>query len=246
MHTQRKVVAMGLIYNILSCNLILLADLDNSESNKPSSSLSSASHPHKALESTHSTLEQSQALRLKTAEADLAEARLAEQQTKNERAHETFFEHLSRPETLVNIINIALVPIVIQCIQKCLLEGPTQQEARETGIKVELAELTLKQKKAELEDQQLTLRKRSSMIAIRNEQAFPVDVDKLKRNAQNILDTLNYADFDLDILLSTPETMQKHNKSYRGRDSITDTLSLPLINYDLAIELSQHQMRLSI
>lgn len=65
------------------------------------------------------------------------------------------------------------------------------------------------------------------MILIRNEQTFPVDVVKLKRDARTILRSLDYDDFDLGILLTTHEAIHDYNKQYRGYDKPTDILSFP-------------------
>ncbi len=63
------------------------------------------------------------------------------------------------------------------------------------------------------------------MILIKNEQTFPVDVDKLKRDAQTILNALDYPDFDLGILLASREAMLEFNKVYRNIDKPTDIIS---------------------
>ena len=65
------------------------------------------------------------------------------------------------------------------------------------------------------------------MILIKNEQTFPVDTERLKKNTQIILDALDYADFDLGILLATPEVIQEYNKKYRDKDKVTDIISFP-------------------
>lgn len=65
------------------------------------------------------------------------------------------------------------------------------------------------------------------MILIRNEQTFPIDIAKLKRDARIILQSLDYEEFDLGILLATMETIQEYNKQYRAKDSPTDILSFP-------------------
>lgn len=65
------------------------------------------------------------------------------------------------------------------------------------------------------------------MILVKNEQKFPIDIAKLKNDAHIILDTLDYTDFDLGILLATPEAIQKYNLHYRNKDSATDILSFP-------------------
>ncbi len=64
------------------------------------------------------------------------------------------------------------------------------------------------------------------MITIKNGQRkIKVDTVKLKRDASILLDALNYADFDLGILLTSNKTMQKYNRDYRGKDKPTDILS---------------------
>lgn len=65
------------------------------------------------------------------------------------------------------------------------------------------------------------------MILIRNEQKFPIDTAKLKRDARAILHSLDYDDFDLGILLTTPEAIHGYNKQYRDCDKPTDILSFP-------------------
>ncbi len=65
------------------------------------------------------------------------------------------------------------------------------------------------------------------MILIRNEQTFPVDLVKLKRDARIILRSLDYDDFDLGILLTTSDVIHDYNKQYRGYDKPTDILSFP-------------------
>lgn len=64
------------------------------------------------------------------------------------------------------------------------------------------------------------------MITIKNSQRkIKVDTKQLKRDAQTILDSLDYADFDLGILLTSNKTIQKYNRDYRGKDKPTDILS---------------------
>lgn len=63
------------------------------------------------------------------------------------------------------------------------------------------------------------------MILLRNEQTFPVDVQKLKQKARIILAALDYADFDLGILLATPEVIHEYNRTYRDKDKPTDIIS---------------------
>ena len=65
------------------------------------------------------------------------------------------------------------------------------------------------------------------MVLIKNEQDFPVDITELKTAAQTILDTLDYQDFDLGIMLTAPAVMQEYNKKYRDKDKATDIISFP-------------------
>jgi probable rRNA maturation factor len=66
------------------------------------------------------------------------------------------------------------------------------------------------------------------MIVVRNlQRKIKVDVDKLKADAQIILDTLDYSDFDLAIMLVNNKTMHAYNKEYRQQDKPTDVLSFP-------------------
>jgi rRNA maturation RNase YbeY len=63
------------------------------------------------------------------------------------------------------------------------------------------------------------------MLVVRNEQTFPVQVQKIKQNARTILAALDYEDFDLGILLATPEVIQEYNRTYRHKDKPTDIIS---------------------
>ena len=64
------------------------------------------------------------------------------------------------------------------------------------------------------------------MITIKNSQRkIKINITQLKRDAQKILDALDYADFDLGILLTSNKTMRAYNKKYRGKDKPTDVLS---------------------
>lgn len=66
------------------------------------------------------------------------------------------------------------------------------------------------------------------MITIRNTQRkIKIDVAKLKRDAQTILDALEYSDFDLGIWLTSNKMIHKYNKEYRHIDKPTDVLSFP-------------------
>jgi|SRR5579863_1013626 len=64
------------------------------------------------------------------------------------------------------------------------------------------------------------------MILIENNQSdIAVDIDQLQRDAQKILDLLEYTDYDLGILLTTNQDMHLYNKQYRNQDKPTDILS---------------------
>lgn len=66
------------------------------------------------------------------------------------------------------------------------------------------------------------------MISIKNTQRkIKIDTDKLKKDAQFILDELGYSDFDLGILITTDKKMHEYNKQYRDKDKPTDVLSFP-------------------
>jgi probable rRNA maturation factor len=66
------------------------------------------------------------------------------------------------------------------------------------------------------------------MITINNRQRkITIDSKKLKSDAQKVLNLLDYADFDLGILLANNATIHKYNATYRGHDKPTDILSFP-------------------
>lgn len=66
------------------------------------------------------------------------------------------------------------------------------------------------------------------MITIRNTQRkIKINVNQLKKDAQTILDALDYPDFDLGIWLTSNKMIQKYNKEYRDKDKPTDVLSFP-------------------
>jgi len=64
------------------------------------------------------------------------------------------------------------------------------------------------------------------MILIKNRQRkIAVNAALLKKQAQTILDALDYADFDVGIWLTTNKTIREYNKTYRNKDKATDVLS---------------------
>lgn len=64
------------------------------------------------------------------------------------------------------------------------------------------------------------------MITIKNSQrTIAVDSALLKKQAQKILDLLDYPDFDLGIWLTTNKTIRAYNCTYRNKDKATDILS---------------------
>jgi rRNA maturation RNase YbeY len=65
------------------------------------------------------------------------------------------------------------------------------------------------------------------MILIKNEQTFPVDIKTLEQHTKIVLDELDYTNFDINIVLVTPEVMQKYNNDFRNKDRVTDILSFP-------------------
>lgn len=79
------------------------------------------------------------------------------------------------------------------------------------------------------------------MILIDNEQGIKIDTDKLKHDAQKIIEYLGYTDFDVSILLCDNSTMHEYNKQYRNKDKSTDILSFafyPLLRPGESIEAS--------
>ena len=65
------------------------------------------------------------------------------------------------------------------------------------------------------------------MISIIDKQKLPVNKEQLKKDAQQILDYLEYPDFDLGIMLADNKTIHEYNKKYRDKDKPTDILSFP-------------------
>lgn len=66
------------------------------------------------------------------------------------------------------------------------------------------------------------------MIFIKNNQkTIKVDTRKLKKECQIVLDTLNYSDFDVSIVLTTNKQIHVLNKKFRDKDKPTDILSFP-------------------
>lgn len=66
------------------------------------------------------------------------------------------------------------------------------------------------------------------MITIQNRQRkYTFDTQTYQKNAQKILDFLNYSDFDLYILITTNKTIRAYNRDYRNKDKATDILSFP-------------------
>lgn len=66
------------------------------------------------------------------------------------------------------------------------------------------------------------------MIFIKNNQkTIKVDTRKLKKECQIVLDTLNYSDFDVSIVLTKNKQIHVLNKKFRDKDKPTDILSFP-------------------
>jgi len=66
------------------------------------------------------------------------------------------------------------------------------------------------------------------MISIKNTQrSFKLDLEKVRADAQKILDELGYSDFDLGIWFTTNKTVREYNKNFRNKDKATDILSFP-------------------
>ena len=66
------------------------------------------------------------------------------------------------------------------------------------------------------------------MITINNEQSdITIDIEQLRHDTQRVLTALDYADFDIGILLTTNHKMHEYNKKHRQKDKPTDILSFP-------------------
>ena len=66
------------------------------------------------------------------------------------------------------------------------------------------------------------------MITIKDRQRkIKIDHAQLQNQAQAALNALNYANFDLGIMLTTNRTIRVFNKKYRHKDKPTDVLSFP-------------------
>ncbi len=66
------------------------------------------------------------------------------------------------------------------------------------------------------------------MITIKNRtKKISLDEKWLKNQVEQILALLDYADFDIGILLTTNTTIRKFNREYRHKDKPTDILSFP-------------------
>lgn len=66
------------------------------------------------------------------------------------------------------------------------------------------------------------------MILLKNRQRkIQLDTQRLERDAQALLEILDYADFDIGILITTNRTIKNYNREYRHKDKPTDILSFP-------------------
>lgn len=66
------------------------------------------------------------------------------------------------------------------------------------------------------------------MITIKNTQrTHKINIEKVRSEAQTILDELGYSDFDLGIWFTTNKKVRELNKQYRHKDKATDILSFP-------------------
>ncbi len=63
------------------------------------------------------------------------------------------------------------------------------------------------------------------MITLIDNQKMPVNKEQLKKDAQRILEYLEYSDFDLGIMLADNATIHEYNKKHRYKDKPTDILS---------------------
>lgn len=64
------------------------------------------------------------------------------------------------------------------------------------------------------------------MITIKNtQQKIKININRLREDAQKILQILKYDDFDLGIWITTNKTIHFYNREYRHKDKPTDILS---------------------
>ena len=54
-----------------------------------------------------------------------------------------------------------------------------------------------------------------------------IDTTKLKNDIKTILKALDYATFDLTVMLATNDEIHEYNTTYRHQDKVTDILSFP-------------------
>ncbi len=66
------------------------------------------------------------------------------------------------------------------------------------------------------------------MILIKNTQrSVSLDIERMRNDAQRILEILKYPDFDLGIWFASEATIRTYNRDYRQKDKVTDILSFP-------------------
>jgi rRNA maturation RNase YbeY len=66
------------------------------------------------------------------------------------------------------------------------------------------------------------------MILIKNTQrSVSLDIEKIRKDAERILEILKYKDFDLGIWFTSEATIREYNRDYRNKDQATDILSFP-------------------
>lgn len=67
-----------------------------------------------------------------------------------------------------------------------------------------------------------------SMIVIKNTQrTYPIDKKKLEKMIAQVLQAVEYPDYDLTVWFTTNPTIRKYNKQFRGKDKATDVISFP-------------------
>jgi len=66
------------------------------------------------------------------------------------------------------------------------------------------------------------------MIGLHNRQRkIAIDLVAIEADAEKILTLLNYAGYDLGILITTNASIRSYNRDYRHKDKATDILSFP-------------------
>ncbi len=78
-------------------------------------------------------------------------------------------------------------------------------------------------------------------ILIKNNQHYPVPVQKIRKIAQTLLNVLGYLDSELSILIADDLAISKLNKLYLKKDGPTNVIAFPMCEGDFC-EVDSHLM----